>query len=277
MNNNLTILYQNHPKLDEVSHFINEQSNQYLHLKGLNGSSVAFTISNIVLTNDRVKLIILSNKEEAAYFYDDFNNINDNINILFFPSSFKRSVQYYQPENENVVLRAETLNKIASIKLNSEKNYLTIITYPEALIEKVISIKNLQKSTLILKVKEKISIDFITEVLYEYHFQRVDFVYEPGQFSVRGSIVDIFSYSSEIPYRIDFFGNEVDTIRSFNIDTQLSKNQLEEIIITPNIQDYKIVEKRISFLEFLPSDSSIFLNNTQFILDRINEIYVNFL
>ncbi len=257
MNNELNILYKKHPHLNELIKLINDKEVKNIHLKGLTGSSCGLLISQLI-SNNRINLIILNDKEEAAYFYDDLININNHKDILFYPSSYKRSVQYYQPENENIVLRTEVLNKISSFNLSPENKNLIIITYPEAICEKVISNIQLQKSTLKLKVGESISIDFIQEVLDEYHFQRVDFVYEPGQYSIRGSIIDIFSFSSEIPYRIDFFGNEVETIRTFKIDTQLSISKLKEITIIPNIQDIKITGERISFLDYIPNDSLFF-------------------
>ena len=177
-------------------------------------------------------------------------------------------MQYDNPEQENIVQRTEVLNLLSA----AEKPYF-VISYPEAIIEKVISNESLESNTLQVKSGDKISIDFINEFLYEYGFERVDFVYEPGQFSVRGSIVDIFSFSHEDPFRIDFFGDEIDSIRSFDIENQLSKERLNRITIVPNIQNSSVEGERISFIEFQKKESLWFGNNTNQFVDRITELH----
>ncbi len=205
----------------------------------------------------------MNDKEEAAYFYDDLNTLAPEVPVLFFPSSYKRSVHYEAIEQENIILRTEVLNR-----LNAE-NQLLIVTYPEALVEKVISGEGLALHTFRVSKGDKLSIEFVNEVLFEYGFERVDFVYEPGQYSIRGSIVDVYSFSSEDPYRLDFFGDEVDTIRSFNLDNQISKEALTQISIIPNIQQDLKGEERISFLDFVPDDTLFFLNDIQLITDQM--------
>ncbi len=212
--------------------------------------------------------MLLNDREEAAYFYDDLNNLGFGNDTLFFPASYKRSIQYDQPEQENVVQRTEVLNVLS----NADKPYL-VISYPEALIEKVISNESLESNTLQVKTGDKLSIEFINEFLYEYGFERMDFVYEPGQFSVRGSIVDVFSFSHEDPYRIDFFGNEIDSIRSFDIENQLSKSNLNSITIVPNIQNNNVEGQRISLAEFIGEQSIWLGNNLNQFIDRISEIH----
>jgi len=234
-----------------------------VHLQGLVGSSRS--ILTCLLSEDIQKsfVICLNDKEEAAYFYDDLNTLAPEVPVLFFPSSYKRSVHYEAIEQENIILRTEVLNRLKT------GNQLLIVTYPEALVEKVISGEGLALHTFRVSKGDKLSIEFVNEVLFEYGFERVDFVYEPGQYSIRGSIVDVYSFSSEDPYRLDFFGDEVDTIRSFNLDNQISKESLTQISIIPNIQQDLKGEERISFLDFVPEDTLFFLNDIQLITDQM--------
>ncbi|NQU85189.1 MAG: transcription-repair coupling factor, partial [Mariniphaga sp.] len=252
----------------EVTEFLNTPPGGKIHLQGFIGSAKTITLANIFQKTTKNIIILLTDREEAAYFFDDLNNLGLKDKTLFFPSSYKRSVQYGQPEQENIVLRAEVLNK-----LSVEKQSHIVITYPEALIEKVITRKNLESNTLQLSKGDKISIEFLNEFLFEYGFERVDFVYEPGQFSIRGSIVDVFSFSNEDPYRIDFFGDEVDSIRCFNIDNQISKSVLPKITIVPNIQQNTKENNQISFIEFLAHDDIIVGNNLNLFIEQLNSIY----
>ncbi len=239
-----------------------------IHLNGLIGSAKTILLSHVFQETNKNLVVLLNDREEAAYFYDDLNNLGYQENTLFFPSSYKRSVQYNNPEQENIVQRTEVLNLLS----RNNKSYL-VITYPEAIVEKVISNTSLENNTLQVKTNDNISIEFINEFLYEYGFERVDFVYEPGQFSIRGSIVDIYSFSHEDPYRLDFFGDEIDSIRSFDIDSQLSKDKLEKITIVPNIQNNQIEGSRISFVEFLSQEMLWFGNNLNQFFDHVAEIY----
>ncbi|MCD6598908.1 MAG: transcription-repair coupling factor, partial [Bacteroidales bacterium] len=216
----------------------------------------------------QAQLIILNDKEEAAYFYNDLKNISGDKWIYFFPASYKRSIKYQQPDSSNIVLRTEVLNLLAG----KGKKFL-IVTYPEALIEKVISRKELKANTLQLSEEENISMPFLEEVLEEYNFERVDFVYEPGQYSIRGSIVDVFSFSNDHPYRIDFFGDDVESIRTFDVETQLSLEAIKKISILPNIKDLTEEKQSYSFLKLLDSSFLIWVNDIDFITHRINELY----
>ncbi len=260
--------FEGHSGFAKVAEKITAPPGEKFHLRGIIGSSKTILLSSLFQKADKNFIILLNDREEAAYFYDDFNNLGFKEDILFFPSSYKRSVQFDQTEQENIVQRTEVLNLLSK----NEKPYI-ILTYPEALIEKVISHSSLESNTLQVKTKDKISIEFINEFLYEYGFERVDFVYEPGQFSVRGSIVDIFSFSHEDPYRLDFFGDEIDSIRSFDIDNQLSKDKFTKITIVPNIQNDNIEGDRVSFVEFLETQSLWFGNNLNQFFDRISDIY----
>ncbi|NOR74950.1 MAG: transcription-repair coupling factor, partial [Draconibacterium sp.] len=202
----------------EILEKLNVPPGEKIHTQNLIGSSKTILLSTIFQNTNKNLIVFLNDREEAAYFYDDLNNLGFAENTLFFPSSYKRSIQFDDIEQENIVQRTEVLNKVSLNK----KQYI-IILHPEAIVETVISQLGLETNTLQVKKGDKISTEFINEFLYEYGFERVDFVYEPGQFSIRGSIVDIFSFSHEDPYRLDFFGDEIETIRSFNIDNQISK------------------------------------------------------
>ena len=260
--------FQGQKNFKKVVEILNTPPGGKIHLKGLIGSAKTILLANLFLKSSKTFTILLNDREEAAYFYDDLNNLGLAEITLFFPSSFKRSIHYGQTEQENIVQRTEVLNKIW---LN-EKPYI-IVSYPEALVETVISQAGLKSNTLWVKKGDKISTDFLNEFLYEYGFERVEYVYEPGQFSVRGSIVDVFSFSNEDPYRLDFFGDEVESIRSFNIDNQISKESLENITIVPNIQDREIESSRTSFVSFFQSENIWFGNNLNQFFAHVTDIH----
>lgn len=261
-------LYNEHPCVRELNELSGDNAIRKIRLKGLTGSSKALVLSNIYRKNQLIHLVILPEKEDAAYFYNDLVSITGDENIFFFPSTYKRSVRYEQTEPANIVLRTEVLNFLGSGKRKG-----IIVTHPESVLEKVLNRKNLKKNTFVLNKGDKLSLEFLEELLQEYHFERVDFVYEPGQYSIRGSIVDVFSYSSDLPYRIDFFGEEVDSIRTFNTDDQLSVELKQHIAIIPNIQDILIEEVTDSLFEFLPKSSFIWIDDAVFVKNRIDEIY----
>jgi transcription-repair coupling factor (superfamily II helicase) len=254
--------------LDIVVKKLNAPPGGKLHLQGLVGSAKTIQAAIIFKRLKKNMVLLLNDREEAAYFFDDLNNLGLEESALFFPSSYKRSIQYGQPEQENIVQRTETLNRVRG----SEQACL-VITYPEALVETVISQSKLEQNTLQVAVGDKISIGFINEFLYEYGFERVDFVYEPGQFSVRGSIVDVFSYANDDPYRLDFFGDEVESIRSFDIDNQISKETLKKINIVPNIQGETMEGNRISFPEFFDEKTIYFSNNLNQFFHQVDEVH----
>ncbi len=212
-------------------------------------------------------LFILGDREEAAFFFDDMQVLGREDDLLFFPSSYKRNIWHDHIDNENIILRTDVLNKLSG----KEKKYL-VVTYPEAVMEMVVSETGLQKHTLQVKTGEKLSISFINELLFEYGFERVEFVFEPGQYSIRGSIIDIFSYSNEDPYRIDFFGDVVDSIRSFDIEDQISKVPYNKISIIPNIQDGLKEEKKVSFFEFLEKETYLVTRDFDHLSSHIGEL-----
>ena len=212
-------------------------------------------------------VIVAHDKEEAAYLNNDIQELLGENATYYFPSSYKRPYQFDEIENANVLQRAEVLNKI----LVMERKNPTIITYAEALYEKVINKRSLKDNTFIAGVGEKVDLEFIAELLSTYDFEKTDFVFEPGQFSIRGGILDIFSYANDLPFRLELFGKEIESIRTFDPETQLSLDNIDHISIIPNIQTKLLQEQRQSFLEFLPADTLIWFKDYQFTLDIIEE------
>jgi transcription-repair coupling factor (superfamily II helicase) len=260
--------YTSHPSVVGLREKIAQSGAVHIPLKGLTGSSSAVVVAAAYTITPFSTVVVLNDREDAAYFFDDLTALGLEEKILFFPSSYRRSIIHERIESENIIFRTEVLNKLA---LN-ETGYL-VITYPEAIMEKVISGSGLEKHTLHIKKGEKLSISFINEVLYEYGFERVEFVYEPGQYSLRGSIIDIFSYSNEDPYRIDFFGDEVESIRTFDIEDQISKDILTRISIIPNIQEGLQEEKRVSVFEFLDQKTVILARSFTFVSGQIKQLH----
>ena len=266
--NNLISHYKSHPNLEGLLAGFNDSQVTRIRLEGLYGTYKALLVASVFQKNPVTHIIVIPEKEDAAYFYNDLVALTGDESVFFFPSTYKRSVQYGQTEPANIVLRTEVLNHLASAKRKS-----IIVTYPESVMEKVVSKRNLKKNTFHITKGDRISLEFLEEMLHEYNFERTDFVYEPGQYSIRGSIADLFSYSSEMPYRIDFFGEEVDSIRSFNPDDQLSVNILNQVSVIPNIQDISIDVINDAFTDFIPPSSSIWIEEAGFIREKINSIY----
>ena len=238
------------------------------HLKGLVGSSLSLIISEVFKTAEKPFLVVFDDKEEAAYYLNDLEQLINDKDVLFYPGSYRRPYQIEETNNANVLLRAEVLNRI-----NSRKKPAIIVTYPDALFEKVVTKKELEKNTLKVALGNELSIDFVNEILFEYKFKRVDFVTEPGDFSVRGGIVDVFSFSHDEPYRIEFFGDEVDSIRTFDVETQLSTERIKKVSIIPNVANKFIEEKRESFLKYISSKTVVFSKNSSLLFSRIDAFY----
>ncbi|MHA7865415.1 transcription-repair coupling factor [Flagellimonas marinaquae] len=239
-----------------------------INIKGLVGSSLSFVIAEAFKSAESLFLLILNDKEEAAYLLNDLEQLIGEKDVLFYPGSYRRPYQIEETDNANVLLRAEVLNRI-----NSRKKPAIIVTYPDALFEKVVTRKELDKNTQKIKLGDEISLDFLNEVLFEYQFKRVDFVTEPGEFSVRGGIVDVFSFSHDEPYRIEFFGDEVDSIRTFDVETQLSTDKVKKITIIPNVENKFTEETRESFLKYISANTVVFAKNPALIYDRIDSFF----
>jgi len=244
------------------------QTQSKTHVKGLIGSALSFVVVSAFKTAEKPFLLIFNDKEEAAHYLNDLEQLLSEKDVLFYPGSYRRPYDIEETDNANVLLRAEVLNRI-----NSQKKPAIIVTYPDALFEQVVTRKELERNTLKIGVNDKISIDFVNEVLFEYKFKRVDFVTEPGEFSVRGGIVDVFSFSHDEPYRIEFFGDEVDSIRTFDVETQLSVEQIKKINIIPNVANKLTEEKRQSFLKYIAQKTVIGIKNADILSSRIDDFY----
>lgn len=244
------------------------QPKQSIYVSGLVGSATTLVIENVFRNTELPFLLILSDKEEAAYHLNDLENLLGSENVLFYPGSYRRPYQIEETDNANVLLRSEVLNRI-----NSRRKPALIVTYPDALFEKVVTRKELEKNTLKISVNDELSIDFVNEVMFEYRFKRTDFVTEPGEFSVRGGILDVFSYSNDEPYRIEFFGDEVDSIRTFDVETQLSLEQVRKISIIPNVENKMLEENRESFLKYIASKTVVFLKDEERLKSRVDLLF----
>ncbi|CAM2849503.1 transcription-repair coupling factor [Flavobacterium frigoris] len=259
-------IYDSSPKVQQIVARLQENNQPKLHLDGLLGSAASFIIRALFKKADAPFLIVLNNKEEAAYYLNDLEQMIGEQDVLFYPGSYRRPYQIEDTDNANVLLRAEVLNRI-----NSRKKPAVIVSYPEALFEKVVTRRDLEKNTLKVSVGDKISIDFINEVLFEYEFKRVDFITEPGEFSVRGGIVDVFSFSNDNPYRVEFFGDEVESIRSFDVATQLSIEKQKKITIIPNVENKVFQENRESFLDYISEKTVLFIQNTEDLFSQLDK------
>ena len=259
--------YDSSPKIKQIVDGF-QLPEQKIHLEGLIGSSLSYVLQALFKKTEKPFLVLLNDKEEAAYYLNDLEQLIGEQDVLFYPGSYRRPYQIEDTDNANVLLRAEVLNRI-----NSRKKPAVIVSYPEALFEKVVTKIELDKNTLKVAVGDKISIEFINEVLFEYEFKRVDFITEPGEFSVRGGIIDVFSFSNDNPYRIEFFGNEVDSIRSFDVETQLSIERQKKIAIIPNVENKFFQENRESFLDYIDPKTVIFIRNTEVLLSKLDTLF----
>ena len=241
-----------------------------IQLRGIIGSADAMVAVSTYQLQERPFIFVLPDYEEAAFFLSDLEGLLDK-QVLFFPSSYRKPFDFTQADSAHVLQRAETLN---TLNHTSELPKM-IVTYPEALAEKVINRNELSKNTLEISLNAKLDIDFISEFLIEYDFERVDFVYEPGQFAVRGGIVDIFSFSNDLPYRIEFFGDIIESIRTFDTENQLSVSKIHTVTIVPNVQAKFLTENNISLLEYIDNDAVIWVKDVQFTLDIIQAGYKN--
>ena len=237
-----------------------------IFLGGLHASAASLFLSTIFKSSPVPVLFILNDLEEAGYFYHDLVQANGEKNILFFPSSYRRAIKYGQSDAASEILRTEVLNRLQN------GDAINIVTYPEALAEKVVSAQCMNERTLKLKVGMDFGVERLEEALFEHGFSLVDYVYEPGQYAVRGSIIDVYSFSSEYPYRIDFFGNEIDSIRSFEVETQLSKEKKDMVVIVPELAG-KESGGSVSFLNYLPQQTIIACRDLFWVKERIHSVH----
>ena len=271
----LQIVFSHHPSVGKLRAALQRTDVGVIQIDGLNESAAPLVFSSLINTISSVCVFILDDEEQAGYFYHDLTQVLGDEKVLFFPSSFKRAIKYGQRDAGNEILRTEVLSainnkssKVTPLKGETEGAFqLYIVTHPQALAQSVVTRKKLSEQTLPLQVGEQVDIVFVQETLISFGLKRVDYVYEPGQFAVRGSILDVYSYSCEYPYRIDFFGDEVDSIRTFEVQTQLSKTKLQQISIVPELCSEE--EQNESFLSFLPKETLLVMHDPTFVAESV--------
>ena len=264
--NELPVLYQNDSQFRAVYQSALDHGSVFA--AGLVGSKHSFLVKSLFEQHNATLIWVLNDKEEAAYYLNDLEMLLADTPI-FFPSSYRRPYATDETENANVLMRAEVLQKIK----NTPRQL--VITYPEALSEQVLTPKELQRKTLSIKKGDALSLDFVNETLFDFGFKRVDFVSEPGEFAVRGGILDVHSYSHEEPFRIEFFGDEIDTIRSFDVASQRSTQALNAIQLLANIEQKELDEKRQSLLSFIERESMICVQNISAIQTSLDHLYAH--
>lgn len=258
-------LFRDDERMTEMIQNIHKQKR--ILLQRCIGSAPAFVLSALFQKTDFTHLFIANTNEDALYLQNDLQQLLANCSILFLPSSYKKINSFDELGNNNILLRAQTLNALLLKKKQGE----IIITYPEAVLEKIVPAQKLKENTLYLKVGEKIDVDFILDVLLEYGFERTDFVYEPGEFSIRGGIIDIYSFGNEQPYRVELFDDEVESMRIFDVETQISIRKISELTIVPNVQTHFVEQQHANIFEYLPYNTIVWINNTAYFSDAIQK------
>jgi transcription-repair coupling factor (superfamily II helicase) len=264
--------YKEHPRLFFLADRLSFADTQKIFLKNLQGSSAEFVLAALFdkyqadkSSNPATHLIILNDAEESAYFHNTLENLTQALNLFYFPSSFKSKKDYHHLNSSHVMLRTETLTKLSVASAG------IIVTYPEALFEKVVLPKTLSSNIIHIKTNDTLNLDSLLELFVMYGFERTDFVYEPGQFALRGGILDIYSFGNEKPYRVELFGNDVDSIRIFDPESQLSERKLLQVSIIPNIETQFESDEKISLLEFLPEQTVVWIKDWDVAKETINE------
>ena len=276
----LVKLYAQLPQVSALAKELGKSSNSTIFLDGLLGSSAPMLFSSLATKCPCRLLFILQDAEEAGYFYHDLVQLMGSRDVLFFPSSYRRAVKYAQRDAASEILRTEVLTQLSASpstpipphsSLHTSPSSIYIVTYPEALAEMVVSKQTLDTRTLVLEKDQTIAISDIEKTLRSFGFKEVDYVYEPGQFALRGSILDVYSYSCEYPYRVDFFGDDIDSIRTFEVEDQLSKDQRERIEIVPELA--VTAEEKEPFLSFVPKDVVLVTKDILYVRDAIERTY----
>ena len=283
-------LYAMSPQVKALADVLGKKSEKTIFLDGLVASSVAVTFAALntqhptpithhptpntqhpTPNTHHPTLFIMQDAEEAGYLYHDLQQMLGDREVLFFPSSYRRSVKYAQRDAANEILRTEVLAVLNTQHPTPITQQLNIVTYPEAVAELVVSKKRMESRTLMLRQDQHVTMDSITETLRSFGFREVDYVYEPGQFAQRGSILDVFSFSSEYPFRVDFFGDDIDSIRTFEVQTQLSRDKREQIEVVPELSGE--VEDRVSLLSFMPAETLLVMKDMSYVHDVIERTY----
>lgn len=274
----LSQLYAHMPQVAALAKVMGDEKSRNIFLDGLLASSSAMLFGSLTTKCNARILFIMQDADEAGYLYHDLTQILGDKRVLFFPSSYRRAVKYGQKDAASEILRTEALCEIKNEKFKKKKdsdgghgNSLFIVSYPEALAELVVSQKSMDNRMLTLAKDEEKPMEEIAAILRDFGFSEVDYVYEPGQFARRGSILDVYSFSSEYPFRIDFFGDEIDTIRTFEVENQLSKDKCDSVTIVPELS--QSAEDRIPILQFLPKDTMLCVKDFTYACDIINKVY----
>ena len=253
-------VYAKLPQASALAKAIEKSSAKKIFLEGLLGSSAPMLFGSIASKCAHPLIFVLQDAEEAGYFYHDLTQLLGDKNVLFFPSSYRRAVKYAQRDAASEILRTEVLTAISS--------HPYIVSYPEALAELVVSKNNLDERTLVFEKDQSVDVSDVMKTLREFGFREVDYVYEPGQFALRGSILDVYSFSCEYPYRIDLFGDDIDSIRTFEVEDQLSKELRDRVEIVPELTS--ICEDKVPFLSFVPADTILVTKDYLYVRDAIS-------
>ena len=268
----LSQLYAHMPQVAALAKVMGDSKSRNIFLDGLLASSSALLFGSLTTKCKTKIMFVMQDADEAGYLYHDLTQIIGDKQVLFFPSSYRRAVKYGQKDSANEILRTETLCEIKNEEDNKKKDSsLFIVSYPEAMAELVVSHNSMDSRMLTLAKGEEKPMNDIVSTLRDFGFSEVDYVYEPGQFARRGSILDVFSFSSEYPFRIDFFGDEIDTIRTFEVENQLSKDKCDNVTIVPELSQGN--EERIPILQFLPKDTFLCVKDFTYVCDIINKVY----
>ena len=257
-------LYSAHPGVKALGRVLSDTNRRHAVVAGLQASAAPLAFASAQRPPVPL-LFVLDDAEQAGYFYHDMVQLVGESDVLLLPSSFRRAVRFGQRDAASEILRTEVLARIGSA--------VSIVTYPEALAERVVSQTTLAARTLQLRRGEQVDIPFVEQTLLEFGFQRTDYVYEPGQFAVRGSLVDVFSFSYEYPYRIDFFGDEVDSIRTFEVDSQLSRESREEVTLVPELNAADMAQGRVPLTDLLPPDTIVVARDLDYAAERVARIW----
>ena len=269
----ISLLYGELPQALALKKIIKEEQTNEIWLKNLKASAAPLLFSSVAKSSNEVFVFILSDADEAGYFYHDLHQLQGEKQVMFFPSSYKRAVKYGQRDAANEILRIEVLATLSRRESQNNLNEqpLFLVTYPEALAEMVVSKSFINDKIISLKVSQSYDIVALSKELTNLGFKSCDYVYEPGEFAVRGSLLDVYSFSHEYPFRIDFFGDEIDSIRTFEIESQLSRDKQEQIEILPELAETN--SKRMPLLRFLPDSSIVVLKDLSFVHEKVNQIY----
>jgi transcription-repair coupling factor (superfamily II helicase) len=261
----LESVYAKLPQVSALAKELGKTSSHRIFLEGLLASSAPMVFAGLVQKRGEIPplLFILQDAEEAGYFYHDLTQLLGDKDVLFFPSSYRRAIKYAQRDSASEILRTEVLARVGE--------GLYVVTYPEAMAELVVSKKNLDERTLILEKDQTVAVSDVEKILREFGFREVDYVYEPGQFARRGSILDVYSYSCEYPYRIDFFGDDIDSIRTFEVEDQLSKERRDRIEIVPELAT--MTEEKVSFLDFISKETVLAVRDYHYIRDAVDRAF----